>query len=177
MEDVPTTSVAAPTDFVTTWRQVVEDPTGFFATMPEAGGLGDPMRFLVTCAALDAAGTFLVTWSFWYALGTFIALVGGSILLATALTLVTQHLFEGPAGFEPVLRVVAYGSAPAVAFWLPWLAALPCAYSWYLHVRGIERVQGLEPMRAAVATVLAWAAMWLLFRGLSGEPLGWIGTR
>ena len=176
MEGTPT-SFAPPPDFVTTWRQVVEDPGAFFATMPETGGLGEPMRFLAICAALDGAGTLLVSLSFWHALGAFIGIIVGSALLAAALTLVTQNLFEGRQGFEPVFRVVAYGSAPAVGFWVPWLATIPCVYAWYLHVRGIERVQGLDATRAVVATTVAWAATWIVVRGLSGASLGWIGTR
>lgn len=177
MDDVPPTTIAAPTDFVTIWRQVVEDPVGFFALMPEAGGLGEPLRFLALCAALDAAGTFLVSWSVWATIWAFLAVVLGSALLATALTLVTQHLFEGRQGFEPVFRAVAYGSAPAVGFWIPWLGTVPCLYAWYLQVRGVERVQELDATRAVIATTLAWAAVWLVVRGLAGAPVGWIGTR
>jgi hypothetical protein len=168
----------SPPDFVTTWRQVVQDPAGFFAAMPESGGLGEPLRFLAICAAVDAVGTFVVSWgSVYAALAAFVGIVLGSFLVAGALTLVTQQLFEGRAGFEPVFRVVAYGSAPAVAFWLPWLAAIPCLYAWYLHVRGIERVQGLDALRATVATTVAWVAVWLVVRGLAGHPIGWLGTR
>jgi hypothetical protein len=90
---------------------------------------------------------------------------------------VTQHLFEGRAGFEPVFRVVAWGSAPAVAFWIPRLGGLACLYAWYLHVRGVERVQNLEAARATLATTVAWVGVWLVVRGLAGAPLGWIGTR
>jgi hypothetical protein len=175
--DAPETYTVSTTDFVTTWRQVMQDPVGFFGTMPEAGGLGDPLRFLAICAAVDAAGTFVVTWgSITAALLAFVGLIVGSFLLAAALTLVSQHLFEGRAGFEPVFRAVAYGSAPAVAFWLPGIAVLACLYAWYLHVRGVERVQTLDPMRAALSTTLAWLAVWLVVRGFSGHPLGWIGT-
>jgi hypothetical protein len=174
--DAPVIETIGPTDFVTTWRRVMTDPAGFFASMPETGGLADPIRFLAICAAIDAAGTFLVTWSLLAAIGAFLALVIGSFLLAAALTLVTQHLFEGPAGFEPVFRVVAYGSAPGVAFWLPWLAAVACVYAWFLQVRGIERVQNLDASRAVLATAVAWVAVWVVARGLAGHPIGWIGT-
>jgi hypothetical protein len=168
----------SPPDFVTTWRQVVQDPVGFFASMPESGGLGDPLRFLAICAAIDAVGTLVVSWgSVVTAIAVFLGLVVGSFLVAAALTLVTQHLFEGRAGFEPVFRVVAYASAPAVAFWVPWLAAIPCLYAWYLQVRGIERVQSLDALRATVATTIAWVAVWLVVRGLAGYPIGWLGTR
>jgi len=169
--DEPVIDTIGTSDFVTTWRQVMQDPVGFFATMPESGGLGDPMRFLATCAAIDAAGTFLVTWSIGATIGAVVTLLVGSVLLAAALTLVTQHLFDGPAGFEPVFRAVAYGLAPSVAFWLPWLAAIPCVYAWYLHVRGIERVQNLDAPRATLATAVGWVGIWFVIRGLTGAPL------
>lgn len=175
--DAPAIDTSGPDDFVTTWRRVMSDPAGFFADMPETGGLADPLRFLALCAAIDAAGTLLVTWSLVAAIGAFVVLVLGSFALAAVLTLVTQHLFEGRAGFEPVFRVVAYGSAPAVGFWLPWVAAVACVYAWFLHVRGIERVQGLDGARAVLATTVAWVGVWIVARGLAGEPIGWIGTR
>jgi hypothetical protein len=174
--DVPETTVVPPSDFVTIWREVMTDPVRFFATMPEAGGLGEPLRFLSLCAAVDAAGTFLVSWSLAATIAVFVGLLVGSFVLASVLTLVTQHLFEGRAGFEPVFRAVAYGSAPAVAFWVPFVAAIACLYAWYLHVRGIERVQALDAMRATVATAVAWVGVWIVVRGLAGYPVGWIGT-
>jgi hypothetical protein len=175
--DTPAGEPLGTTEFVASWRAVVQTPVRFFAAMPEVGGLGDPMRFLAICAAIDAAGTLLVTWNVWIAIAAFVALVVGSLVLAAALTLVTQHLFEGPAGFEPVFRAVAYGSAPAVVFWVPVLAPVACVYAWYLQVRGIERVQGLDATRATVATIVAWLAVWFVVRGIAGHRVGWIGTR
>jgi hypothetical protein len=171
-------SVEAPprTDFASVWQEVVRDPRTFFATMSETGGLSDPMTFLAICAGLNAAGTLLVSWSLWTAVGSFIWLVLGSFVVAAGLTLVTQQIFDGRAGFEPIFRVVAYASAPAVAFWVPRLAALPCCYAWYLQVRGVERVDGFEGGRAALATTIAWVAAWLVARSLWGGPLGWFGT-
>jgi hypothetical protein len=175
--DAPETYTVSTTDFVTTWRQVMQDPVGFFGTMPENGGLADPLRFLAICAAVDAAGTFVVSWgSVTAALLAFVGLLLGSFLLAAAITLVTQHLFEGRAGFEPCFRAVAYGSAPAVAFWVPFVAGIALVYAWYLQVRGIERVQSLDVLRATAATTVAWIALWIVVRGLAGYPLGWIGT-
>lgn len=175
--EMPAPETIAADDFVTTWRQVVQNPVGFFATMPESGGLGEPMRFLGICAAIDAAGTLLVTWSLHATIAAAVWLLVGSIVLAAVLTLVSQHLFEGRAGFEPVFRVVAWGSAPAVAFWIPRFGGLACLYAWYLHVRGVERVQNLDAARATLATTVAWVGVWLVVRGLAGAPLGWIGTR
>ena len=163
-----------PTDFVTTWRQVVVDPAGFVASMPETGGLGDPLRFVGIVAGLDAVGTLVTApLSPWRAVLVLAAVPIGAVLLATVLTLVTQHLFEGRAGFEPVFRAVAYGSAPAAGYWIPILGPIACGYAWYLQVRGIERVQNLDAARAVLATLVAWAGLWLVCRGLTAPPIGW----
>jgi hypothetical protein len=92
------------------------------------------------------------------------------------LTLVAQHLLDGRAGFEPVFRVVAYGSAPGVLFWVPRLAAIPLLYAWFLQTRGLERVHGFDATRAAFATVLAWVAVAIVARALAGYSLGWPGA-
>jgi len=178
--DAPATETYATSDFVTTWRNVVQDPAAFFATMPETGGLGEPLRFLVLCAGINALGTFLVSLlsgsgSISYALWAFVAVVAGAFLIAAALTLVTQHLFEGHAGFEPVFRAVAYGAAPSVAFWVPLVGVLARLYTWFLQVRGMERVQGLDAVRATLAVTVAWVAVWLVAREVGGAPLGWLG--
>jgi len=162
----------APSDFVTTWQRVMRTPVEFFATMPEAGGLGEPIRFLMLVAALDAAGTLLVSWSVAVAVLAFVMIVVGMVLVATIATLVTQHLFEGRAAFDPVFRAIAYGSAPAVFFWIPWLAAIPLIYAWYLQTRGVERVQALDAGRASLAMLLSWVAVWLLARGILGTTPG-----
>jgi hypothetical protein len=172
--DGPADDVLATNDFVTTWRRVVQDPVGFFATMPESGGLGEPMRFLATCAGVNALGTFLVTWSVWHSLWAFVMLIVGLVVIAAVMTLVTQHLFEGRAGFEPVFRAVAYGAAPSAAFWVPVLGAVAALYACFLHVRGIERVQGLDAVRAVLATAIAWVATILV---VGGFPVRWFGPR
>ena len=44
--DLPPPPPPAGSSFADTWRRVVTDPRGFFAEMPLAGGLGEPMTFL-----------------------------------------------------------------------------------------------------------------------------------
>ena len=173
--DAPTTETYATNDFVTTWRNVVQDPVGFFATMPETGGLGEPLRFVLLCAAINAAGSFLLSWSISFAVWTFLVIVAGVSLIAVALTLLTQHLFDGHAGFEPVFRAVAYGAAPSALFFVPLVGVLARLYTWFLHVRGVERVQGLDAVRATLGVTLAWFAVWLVAREVGGAPLGWLG--
>src|SRR4029077_12630232 len=43
-------------DFPAVWQRVVTNPLGFFADMPETGGLQHPTVFLALCAALNAVG-------------------------------------------------------------------------------------------------------------------------
>jgi len=172
--EAPADDVLATNDFVTTWRRVVQDPVGFFATMPETGGLGEPMRFLATCAAINAGFLFLLRWSIAHALWGFVMLIVGMVIIAAVMTLVTQHLFEGHAGFEPIFRAIAYGAAPSVAFWVPVLGTVAALYACFLHVRGIERVQGLDAVRAVLATAIAWVATILV---VGGFPVRWFGRR
>jgi hypothetical protein len=172
--DGPADDVLAKNDLVGTWRRIVQDPVGFYATMPETGGLGEPMRFLSICAAINAAGSFLLSFSIAYAIWAFVMLIVGMVLVAVVMTLVTQHLLEGHAGFEPVFRAVAYGAAPSVAFWLPIIGPIAALYACFLHVRGIERVQNLDAVRAILATAIAWVAT-LLVVGFGSFPVAWFG--
>jgi len=93
------------------------------------------------------------------------------------------------ARFERDFEAVVAGADPIIAgpwlgevgfellYWVPFLASLPCLYAWYLHVRGVERVQSLDAGRAMLATTLGWIAVWLIVRGFSCQGLAWIGTR
>lgn len=157
--------------FPETWRRVITDPRGFFADMPQAGGLAEPMTFLAAVAAVNALGRFLVCWCFWGAVWTFVGTIALGFLLAVVLTLVAQNLFDGRGGFEPTFRVVAYGLAPAVLFWVPRLGILAALYALYLHVRGTERVHALEAVPAVLSVVLAAVATGLLIAGLGGHVL------
>lgn len=173
MEAEGTTTPPPANDFVTTWRQVTEDPAGFFATMPITGGLAEPMRFVALVAGLDALGSWVVYWSLIRAVAVFLGLLVGVVLVAAVATLVAQQLFAGSTGFEPMLRAVAYGSAPAVLYGIPVVGSVACAYAWYLQVRGIERVQGFDTIKAAVTALAAWVAVWLFAGGLAAPPVGW----
>lgn len=156
---------------VEAWRRVVTDPGGFFADMPLAAGLGEPITFLALCAAVAGVGTLIVTWSLWAAIGTVIGLVALMLFEAVLLTLVAQQLFDGRAGFEPTARVVAYGFAPGVFLWLPRIAVLAVLWILYLQVRGVERVHVLDTSRAVLAVLVAAAATALLVLGLRGGLL------
>ncbi len=102
--------------------------------------------------------------------GTFLSVIVGAFAVATLLTLIAQHVFDGRAGFEPTFRVVAYALAPAVLFWVPRLAVLAWIYSWYLQVRGIERVHAFDAPRAVLTVAVGAATLVITAAGLAG---GW----
>jgi len=153
---------------VDSWRRVVTDPRGFFADMPLAAGLGEPMAFLAICAGVAGLGTLVLSWSVWAALGTAAGLILMALLEAVLLTIVAQQLFDGRAGFEPTCRVVAYAFAPGVFLWVPRLAVVAFLWILFLQVRGVERVHGIDASRAVLSVLVAAAAAALVALGLRG---------
>ena len=156
--------------FPALWQRVVMAPHGFFADMPQTGGLGEPALFLGLCAAINAVGHFLFGAGVWGVIGSFVGQLVAAFVLAALLVLIAQHLFEGRAGYEPTFRVVAYAWAPLVVGWLPLVGSLALVYTAYLLLRGLERVQGQDTTHAALTLVISLAVLWIL--GRAGRPLG-----
>jgi hypothetical protein len=159
------------TGFVEAWRRVMSDPRGFFTDMPHVGGLQEPLIFLAICAAVYALGTLLIGLTIWGAVAAFIGLIVGAFVSAAVLTLVTQHLFGGRAGFEPTFRVVAYAAAPLVALFLPVLWVFALLYGWYLEIRGVERVNEFEAPAAVLSVAVKTGALLLVDAMLHGWRL------
>src|SRR6266849_2376701 len=136
--------------FPNTWKRVMTDPRGFFADMPEVGGLQAPLAFLGVSAVINAAGHLIVGWG----LGGFVRIVLGQVvgafLSAALFVLIAQHLFGGRGGFEATFRVVAYAAAATVLSWLPLVGVLALLYGAYLMIVGLERVHGFDVTRAVL---------------------------
>ena len=158
--------------FPTIWQRVVTDPLGFFASMPETGGLQHPGTFLAICAGINALGHLLNSVGLFGMLAIFVWQLLAAVILAAIFVLVAQHLFAGRAGFEPTFRVVAYAWAPLVVEWLPVVGRLALLYAAFLMIRGLERIQGLEATRAVLTVLLGAAALWVL--GIIGVGPAWI---
>jgi len=130
--------------------------------MPMVGGLGEPLTFLALTVAVDALGHLVTGWGVRGAVVVLVIGIVRAFVLAAVLTLVAQHLFDGPAGFEPTFRAVAYASAPVVLFWVPHLAPVAALYAAYLVVRGLERVQSFDGTRAVLTLLLGIAVVGVL---------------
>jgi len=150
------------TNFMRTWQRVMTDPHGFFAEMPQAGGLGDPGTFLLFTGALNAVGHLVLGAGIFGMLASFVFHVVMAGVVAALFTVIAQQLFEGKAGFEPTFRVVAYATAPLVFSWVPFVGTVAGLYAAYLMMRGLERVQVMDTTRAVLTVVLGVVAIWLL---------------
>jgi hypothetical protein len=151
-----------PAGFADSWKRVMTDPVGFYATMHETGGLYEPFAFLAVCAGINAVAHFVFGW-WWAALGIFVWQLVGAFVGAAAMTLVAQHLFSGRAGFEATFRAVAYAAAPSVFSVVPFLGLLAGVWSAYLVVRGLERVHEMDATRAVLTVLIYLAALVLPF--------------
>ena len=156
--------------FPALWQRVVTAPHGFFADMPQTGGLGEPTIFLALCAAINAAGRLLFAAGVRGLIASFVGQMVAAFVLAALLVLVAQNLFEGRGGYEATFRVVAYAWAPLVVGWLHLVGSLALVYSAYLMLRGLERVQAQDTTRAALTLVISLAILWILAR--AGRPIG-----
>lgn len=159
-------------EFPVTWRRVVTDPHGFFADMPQTGGLGPPTTFLAICAGINALGHLLVGFGLRGALWVFVGEVAGAFIAAALFVVIAQQLFAGRAGFEATYRVVAYASAPSVLFWMPFVGILAWLYGAYLIVRGLERIHGYDTTRAVLTLALGLVVLWLVTAMPTRGP-GW----
>ena len=157
-------------NFVQTWQRVMTDPHGFFAEMPQAGGLNDPAVFLLITSGLNAVGHLIFGWGFGGMLAVFVFHVVLAGVAAALFTVIAQQLFEGKAGFEPTFRVVAYATAPLVFSWVPVVEVVARLYAAYLAMRGIERVHSVDTTRAVLIVVVGAVAIWLLVLSVVGRP-------
>jgi len=149
-------------EFPAVWQRVVTDPHGFFADMPETGGLGQPLVFLAICAGINALGHLLFVVGIGGMIGIFVWQLVAAFTAAALFVLIAQNLFAGRAGFEPTFRVVAYAWAPLVIGWVPVVGRLAVLYTAYLLIRGLERVQAIDTARTVLTVVLTGVALAIL---------------
>ena len=104
------------------------------------------------------------------AIGALLRMALQAVVLAAVTTMVAQQLFDGPAGFEPMLRVVAYAAAPIVVAWLPGVGVLAQLYAWYLAIRGVETVQRFDTAKAVMSVAIGVGLLWYAGVGFPCAP-------
>jgi len=179
-----------------TWRQVIGGPSGFFARLPVDRGIAGPLLFgLVTLILGNLAGLF---WqSVFYssnemlqALMEEVGISPGSVLQLAVflmpvyvvvqlflwsgiLHLMILLLARGGRGFEATFRVVAFSSAPALLYVVPFcgglLASVWSAVLTIIGLREVHRVSGAVAALAVIIPLFTCLGMLMigLYAGLS----------
>jgi hypothetical protein len=167
-------------------EMVMVRPAEFFLKIKYEKGLLPAFRYHLALSAIfllltsGLLGTVLISmpsaavmiWSFSYENPYFWALAAVGIPLAflgiaTALwafigglTHMSVMLLGGKADYKETFKVVTYAGTPTNLFgWIPMVQVLPFAYSIYLFVRGLAKLQGMDLTKAFGAFAITAAVM------------------
>lgn len=181
--------------FVDTVRRVVLQPVGFFAALPQRGGLLSPLIFALICTEISAilggilrlAGVgegFLAGYGFQVpenqGFGEFVgsvifAPIGGAIgvfvIAGIAHLLVILVVGTTRSGFGATFRVASYTAVTSLVSWIPIVGWLLGLYGIYLSIVGIREMHGTTTGKAVlvvlipVIVILVLALLGLLVAG------------
>jgi hypothetical protein len=173
----PMSEPASPLeDVLPTAIEVLGDPRGFYASMPQEGGYEAPGIF--AAVMLVAYGVILALFAL---LRLQILSVFGSLLflpllaaiglaIGAAVILFLSRALGGHATFESSFRIVAYSSAlmplQAIALLIPYLPILVQAYGLYMIIVAVIAVHRVDEQRAW--TVLGSIGAFLIVLSLVG---------
>lgn len=171
--------------FISTVRNVLFNPVGFFRAVPRRGNFVNPLIFAAICALISGLLSGIIGFLFALIGGDVVsAILGliGAIILTPIVTVIGLFIGAGiyhllvlllvrpsNAGFEATFRVVAYSSVLAL---VSWLAAIPIlgiliglvvlVYAIFLYVVGIREVHATTTGRAALVVLIPTAVILLL---------------
>ena len=160
--------------FISTVRNVVTAPAGFFRGIIGHNDLVNPLIFAIICYEVAAI------------LGGLLALVGvygqrgfgsfiGSLILAPIFA--TIGLFIGAgilhllvmlivgsrnAGFAGTFRVSAYSSVTSLVSWIPFIGWIASLYGIYLAIVGVREVHNTSTGKAALVVLIPAVVIILL---------------
>lgn len=171
-----------------TLGQILAHPRRFFASLPQSGGLADPLGFVLLVGTTGLLSLLLwqsvlegavtgplpegLVAAYLTALEGNPNLVFGLVLLTPLYVAFSQFIMSislfwalrlvGPAttSFAAVFRVVAYAQAPAVLCLLPWVGGL-AARVWHLALLGYGLSQTLRLSTGKALLSLFLAVLWL----------------
>lgn len=166
-----------------TARSVVEGPTEFFESESRRDGFQYPVRFAAISIVVSVLLTTVRNLVFTPAgnLGGPLTVALGSLLGGLAFGFVALFLWSGIVhliaylvgarrGYRTTFAVMAYATAlspvSALLSFIPFLGAmlgfLVALYSAYIQIRGIEKFQEIETVKAAVAVLLPVLVMMIV---------------
>ncbi len=172
--------------FVDTVRQVVLQPVGFFAGLPQRGSLLNPLIFALICTEISAilggvlrlAGVgegFVAGYGFQVPENQGFGELIGSVILAPIGGVIGVFVVAGIAhlvimlivgsthsGFGSTFRVAAYTSVTSLVSWIPIIGGLLGLYGIYLAAVGIREMHSTTTGKAVVVVLFPVIVILLL---------------
>lgn len=142
-------------------ERLAKEPRRFFSNMPRSGGLEAPAVFLLMVLGVAAVKPLLTLGPF-AAVGFIVVGAVRAVLVCGTVVLIARFIFETSVDSEEAFRVVAYASAPAMAWVLPLVGPLSTLLVLYLlwwGVRELLQTDGLEAMMLVAIVVIVVSAV------------------
>jgi hypothetical protein len=177
--------------FLSTVRNVVLNPVGFFQGIPRQGNFVNPLVFALICAVVSGILGGIVNFLIGLAFSSgnqgvtsaFLSLIGNIILTPIGVAigvfigagiyhlLVLLLVRPSNAGFEATFRVVAYTSVIQLVSWIPLVGIIAGLYGVVLSVFGIREVHNTTTGRALAVVLIPIAVVVLLVLLVFGAAL------
>lgn len=169
--------------FISTVREVLLNPVGFFRNMRRQGDFINPLVFAIICGVVNGILGGIVSFLFSLAFAGdpdfgVAGSLGGLILniilapiyviLAVGIASGIYHLLvllfirPGNAGFEATFRMVSYVQALQLVSWIPIVNIVAAIYGIVLSVLGIREVHSTTTGKAALVVLIPVAVIILL---------------
>ena len=169
--------------FISTVRNVVTAPAGFFRGIRREGDFLNPILFAVICYEVAAIlggllgllgvgagrgfGSFLVS-IILAPIGAVIGLfIGAGILHLLVMLIVGSR----NSGFEGTLRVSAYSSVTSLVSWIPVIGLIASLYGVYIAIMGIREVHSTTTGKAALVVLIPVVVIIILLVLILGAAL------
>ena len=160
--------------FISTVRNVVTAPVGFFRGIIGHGDLVNPLIFAIICyevAAILGGLLALVGFTGQRGIGSFLSsIIFAPIFAAIGLfigagilhLLVMLVIGSRNAGFAGTFRVSAYSSVTSLVSWIPVIGLIASLYGIYLAIVGVREVHTTTTAKAAIVVLIPAAIILLL---------------
>ncbi|MGH3147033.1 MAG: YIP1 family protein [Rubrobacter sp.] len=168
--------------FISTVRNVVTAPAGFFRGIVGHTDLVNPLIFAIICSLITA---ILVALLGLIGVGerTFGSLLGGLLFIPISVAiglfigagifhlLVMLIVGSRNAGFAGTFRVAAYSSVTSLVSWIPIIGFIASLYGLYLAIVGLREVHNTSTGKAVIIVLLPSIVILLLVLLIVGAAL------
>lgn len=160
--------------FISSVRNVVTAPAGFFRGLVGHGDLVNPLIFAIICGEITAILSGLLTLIGVSGQRGFGAVLGSLVLVPIFVAiglfigagifhlLVMLIIGSRNAGFAGTFRVSAYSSVTSLVSWIPFIGWIASLYGIYLAIVGIREIHNTTTGKAAIVVLIPAVVVFLL---------------